>query len=444
MADIDAGMTERDLFDPSGSDVGIESECEPIDERVVTVTSTTGKAAAEDVRVCFGVRPEEVAIGVPLLQPDGSSYAFQKALAAFDGTGSQELLSTLFSGLARKRKQEAAAEARPAEARPAPPLTLKPFQKSLVDKVTGPPSDGRKILWPWEPAGGTGKSKVMSPYLQEQHDALLLDPTAKKCGLDAIAAHYNDSERFRENPILIINLARPESSAAGQSKLYALLERCQDNFTTTKGKQHSWSGVYPHIIVTANVQPAVDKLVGRLEVHFINRDDELVPDTIYQAEVDEYARRRGEEHIAYGESLKAGKETARYLGVKNGDSFHVQRVDTLKGLFKYCTPAGERLYRRDIYAHIAEHASVLWEKTGTAEQRRDAVADPKTLKSGSSVAKAIVDPWNLAFKATFEKELFSHQEGSKNLSMPNGFYTVHLQIEADSSFRARMDSLYET
>jgi len=192
------------------------------------------------------------------------------------------------------------------------------------------------------------------------------------------------------------------------------------------------------------VQPAVDKLVGRLEVHFINHDDELVPDTFHQAKVDEYARRRDEQDIAYGESLKAGKETARYLGVKNGDPFHVQRVDTLKGLFKYCTPAGERLYRWDIYAHIAEHASDLWEKTGTAQQRLDAVTHPKDLTGRcKSIHKAIVDPWNLAFEDAFKIE-FDHETGSKNKDKPNGYYTVHLQIEADSSFRARMDSLYET
>ena len=184
--------------------------------------------------------------------------------------------------------------------------------------VTNGESDGRTIHWVWEPEGGSGKNKVLVPFLMEQHGALLLDPTAKKCGLDAIAAHSKQSGLFSQNPIVIINLARPEShQAEGGRKLYELLERCQDDFPLRNGGMHKWHGVYPHIIVTANVAPGYNKLIGRLKVHFINTGDELVPDTFNQRRLDVDAARGRELREEYSKSLKEGTESARYLELKH-------------------------------------------------------------------------------------------------------------------------------
>lgn len=198
---------------------------------------------------------------------------------------------------------------------------MKPFQHSILNLIDQP-SDGWTIHWIHEPQGGLGKSKGLVPYLEEHKGALVIDPTAARDVKAAIRSHYESSERLAERPIIFLNIPRARSHEALKPKMYATLETIQDSYLDTKsGKSHMWEdGVYPHIFVTANVKPAVDEyIVGRLKVHFINTQDELVPDHLTQRKLDDYAERKREERIEYEKSLELGGETQRYL-VLSGSS----------------------------------------------------------------------------------------------------------------------------
>lgn len=154
------------------------------------------------------------------------------------------------------------------------------WHESIVNLVANQKSDGRTIHWIWEPENDSDKRRVILHRLNKSYDALLLNLADKRTCLNLIASHYKKSHPFRENPIIVIHICFSESRIAAQDKLYKVMEVCQDDFVTARGKKHSWCGIYPHVVVTASCQPRKDKLMGRLKVHFINTKDEMIPDTL--------------------------------------------------------------------------------------------------------------------------------------------------------------------
>lgn len=192
--------------------------------------------------------------------------------------------------------------------------TWKPFQQQIIDMIAKD-SDGRKIVWIWEHQGGTGKSKVLVPYLQEHRGALVIDPTAKRDVMRTIKAKHDECELFRAKPIIFLNIPRAKNDTVKRPEMYGLLEQIQDNFLDAKsGQMLKWEGIYPHVFVTANEPPFTEPphVLGRLEVYFINPMDELVPDTITQTTLDEHQDRAKEKRDEYDKSLKQGKKTDRY------------------------------------------------------------------------------------------------------------------------------------
>lgn len=191
----------------------------------------------------------------------------------------------------------------------------RPFQQSILD-LLAQPSNGRTIYWVWEEGGFTGKSKVMVPYLEEHYDALTIDPTATRDVLKAIKKRYDESDLFRKQPIVFLNTPYAERAEAKKPKMYDTLEKLQDTFLDTKtGRSHAWmNGVFPHVIVFANVPPACDPplIIGRLKVHHISSQFELEEDTITQKKIDAHAEANLEKRDEYSKSLKEGALTARY------------------------------------------------------------------------------------------------------------------------------------
>jgi len=114
-------------------------------------------------------------------------------------------------------------------------------------------ADGRKITWTCGQKN-TGKSKVFVPFLMEKYDALSIDPTARTDMLLLITKHYAKSAKFRENPIICINLEAAAGHLARDARFFRFLEQMLDDFPTKMGT-HRWRERYPHVLVFANVEP---------------------------------------------------------------------------------------------------------------------------------------------------------------------------------------------
>ena len=101
------------------------------------------------------------------------------------------------------------------------------------------------------------------------------------------------------------------------------------------------------------------------------------------------------------------------------------RVAALERLFT--REAGSpRLFRHEVYKHIAEHESAAWALCGTEEQREKAT---KETKPGSRPAGVIERAWAAAFRCAYKKPApfeFKHVTGQHNPGNPNGFWTTEL------------------
>jgi hypothetical protein len=150
----------------------------------------------------------------------------------------------------------------------------KVWQKRAAKKVKKD-ADPRSITWYYDRPGTKGKSTEFRPYLIEKYGAIQVKATAPVEAMTKIAEAWHDEEsKFREKPIVIVDLPRGSSHLAQQDKLYEMLESIKSGFPSKSGDV-SWGETPPHVIVFANVQPASNKLAYRLNGNVFNITEEM-------------------------------------------------------------------------------------------------------------------------------------------------------------------------
>ena len=112
----------------------------------------------------------------------------------------------------------------------------------------------------------------------------------------------------------------------------------------------------------------------------------------------------------------------------------LKRVAAFKRLFE--RKAGSpRLFRHQIYAHIAEREPKAWalgfsDPKGESD-RVKATKDPTTLDSGSRPNDKIVAVWKLAMEAAFDglQDLHIRVRGKQPVGTPLGYWTTELSFK---------------
>jgi len=108
---------------------------------------------------------------------------------------------------------------------------------------------------------------------------------------------------------------------------------------------------------------------------------------------------------------------------------HAERVSACRRLFTR-VQGSPRRFRYEVYAHLAEHERGAWETMGTAEQRANAVKDPKTLVSGSRPSQVIVSAWTDAMAEALDGFSFGQRVTGDAPGQPRGYSTTELAFDA--------------
>lgn len=131
---------------------------------------------------------------------------------------------------------------------------LRPWQATLVKKVTEEEPSDRSILWYWEPKGNVGKSALVK-YLCAKHDAMLLSGSGKDV-LNGLCTHVKEGGAHPR--IVVYDIPRCQDM---QFLSYASLEAIKNG--------HFYSGKYeggwvlmnpPHLVVFSNEEPHREKM----------------------------------------------------------------------------------------------------------------------------------------------------------------------------------------
>lgn len=125
---------------------------------------------------------------------------------------------------------------------------LRPWQRQLVDELSGQPND-RTIIWYVDEDGGAGKT-YLSKYLQQEHGAHYF-----RAAKSADMAHY-----LNVAPIYIFDLPR----AVEEHPPYPFLEALKDGLVfSSKYQSHMKKVPLAHLVVFANWHP---------ETRFLSKD----------------------------------------------------------------------------------------------------------------------------------------------------------------------------
>ncbi len=121
------------------------------------------------------------------------------------------------------------------------------WQKDIIDKISKPCSDDRKINWLYDKKGGTGKS-YLTKYLMRVENALVVD--GKKTDI-----FHQIAKRKEEGiavPLVIIDVPRASFSNIS----YSAIECIKNGFISSgkyEGGQYTFKS--PHVIIFANTPP---------------------------------------------------------------------------------------------------------------------------------------------------------------------------------------------
>lgn len=138
---------------------------------------------------------------------------------------------------------------------------LRPWQQSLVDKLSGTP-DPRKIHWYWEDEGNVGKTFV-AKYLMSTQDALVLD-CSKKADLSYMIKDHCGA-------VILFNITRTIGDDF-MNHVYGLCESIKDDLVISTKYETKRVALGPqHVIVFSNREPEYDKWsADRYDVHKID------------------------------------------------------------------------------------------------------------------------------------------------------------------------------
>jgi len=153
-----------------------------------------------------------------------------------------------------RREQEAIKESMTVEFES---TVLRPWQATLVTKVSSTEADPRTVMWFYDQVGNKGKSFV-SRYLAVVHDAMILE-AGKKADLAYIFA-------LKPAKIVIFDLSRttapdPEQPKGPLDVIYSLMESMKNGYlVSTKYESRACAFRVPHVIVMANFPPDRTKM----------------------------------------------------------------------------------------------------------------------------------------------------------------------------------------
>ena len=138
---------------------------------------------------------------------------------------------------------------------------LRPWQQSLVDKLSGDP-DPRKIHWYWEDEGNVGKTFV-AKYLMSTQDALVLD-CSKKADLSYMIKDHTGA-------VILFNITRTIGDDF-MNHVYGLCESIKDDLVISTKYETKRVALGPqHVVVFSNREPEYDKWSqDRYDVHKID------------------------------------------------------------------------------------------------------------------------------------------------------------------------------
>jgi len=132
------------------------------------------------------------------------------------------------------------------------PLELWPWQESAIAVIKGTTSN-RTIHWFHSTEGNVGKTQGVGAYLYRYMGAVLLKPAEFNDAKHLIAKKMEATHgKFREWPIVIIDLPRANTELVRSSKLYVLIEEVQNLFSASD-RQFI---IPPTVVVFANEPPA--------------------------------------------------------------------------------------------------------------------------------------------------------------------------------------------
>jgi len=179
-----------------------------------------------------------------------------------------------------------------------------PWMKKVLEFATDEEGNVRHIMWAYSIMGKVGKS-VLTDHMVKNMNALKVDAREPKRVKHAILAKIDKDKTFLDNPIIVVDLPRQESSLAKNKNFYVSLEEIQSNFHSTmyRGGQVVWK-VPPKVIVFTTCQPDPNMLCpDRLQTYVIKpdtmdleRDSEI--DAQLAAQAQEFKRLQKEREIA--------------------------------------------------------------------------------------------------------------------------------------------------
>jgi len=136
------------------------------------------------------------------------------------------------------------------------PLELWPWQESAIDIIKGTTSN-RTIHWFHSTEGNVGKTHGVGAFLCRYEGAVLLAPDEFKGAKHLIAKKMEATHgKFREWPIVIIDLPRANTELVRSSKLYVLIEEVQNLFSASDRRFI----IPPTVVVFANEPPATEMM----------------------------------------------------------------------------------------------------------------------------------------------------------------------------------------
>ena len=241
--------------------------------------------------------------------------------------------------------------------------SLLPFETDIL-RIVNDDADRRAINWFYSRKGKMNKSRA-TDRLVEMYDAIVLKPGATQGSIDLVRKKKEESAKFEQKPIVVIDL--PRSASTQSNKLYETLETIQGSFSDKKGTL-TWS-TPPHVLVFANDTPETGRLsADRLRVHLITSEYELVRAKHIETQLEEYDSRLEEEQKLEEAAAESGEMPPRLVaraaagkggagGSGNSGAHHVRSASP-------CSPASPWHV-----THPADQQCLIWHVRLAGEAR---------------------------------------------------------------------------
>jgi hypothetical protein len=142
---------------------------------------------------------------------------------------------------------------KPIDYGPEPEIDWYPWQKELLDQISTPCTDDRRVIWYYDPIGDHGKT-FMSKHLAKYYDAFI---TTKANSYHISTMIQKLIQANRPPALVVFNFTRQQE----EHRVYECIESVKDGLITAQ-KYLGQTLVFdsPHVVVFSNYLPAVEMM----------------------------------------------------------------------------------------------------------------------------------------------------------------------------------------